>query len=87
MQVLVTGAFGNIGSSAVAQLRGQGHQVRSFDVPSKANLRRARGATNVVWADIRDEDAVQRAVRGQDVVVHLAGLIPPQVAEDPETAR
>ncbi|GAA3437213.1 NAD-dependent epimerase/dehydratase family protein [Kutzneria kofuensis] len=87
MRVLVTGAFGNIGSSAVAQLRRQGHEVRCFDVPSKANLRRARGATNVVWADIRDADAVQRAVRDQDVVVHLAGLIPPQVAEDPQTAR
>jgi nucleoside-diphosphate-sugar epimerase len=87
MQVLVTGAFGNIGSSVVAQLRRQGHQVRCFDVPSKANLRRARGATNVVWADIRDGDAVLRAVRDQDVVVHLAYVIPPQVAEDPATAR
>lgn len=87
MQVLVTGAFGNIGSSVVAQLRLQGHEVRQLDVPSKANLRRARGATNVFWADIRDADAVQRAVRDQDVVVHLAGLIPPQVAEAPEVAR
>jgi nucleoside-diphosphate-sugar epimerase len=87
MRVLVTGAFGNIGSSVVAQLRSRGHQVRCFDVPSKANLRRARGATNVVWADIRDQDAVQRAVRGQDVVVHLAYVIPPQVAEDPAAAR
>ncbi|HEY0494260.1 MAG TPA: NAD(P)-dependent oxidoreductase [Kutzneria sp.] len=87
MQVLVTGAFGNIGSSAAAQLRAQGHEVRHFDLPSKANLRRAQGAANVVWADIRDADAVQRAVRDQDVVVHLAGLIPPQVAEDPKTAR
>ena len=87
MQVLVTGAFGNIGSSAVAQLRDQGHQVRCFDVPSKVNLRRARGATNVVWADIRDSGAVQRAVRDQDVVVHLAYVIPPHVDENPETAR
>jgi len=87
MRVLVTGAFGNIGSSVVAQLRGRGHQVRCFDVPSKVNLRRARGATNVVWADIRDEEAVQRAVRGQDVVVHLAYVIPPHVNENPETAR
>ncbi|MFC0434771.1 NAD(P)-dependent oxidoreductase [Kutzneria buriramensis] len=87
MEVLVTGAFGNIGSSAVAQLRAQGHHVRCFDVPSKGNLRRAHGATSVVWADIRDADAVQRAVRGTDVVVHLAAILPPYVAEDPQTAR
>ncbi|MFC0547928.1 NAD-dependent epimerase/dehydratase family protein [Kutzneria chonburiensis] len=87
MQVLVTGAFGNIGSSAAAQLRAQGHEVRLLDVPTRANLRRAQGCSDVVWADIRDADAVQRAVRDQDVVVHLAGLIPPQVAENPELAR
>jgi nucleoside-diphosphate-sugar epimerase len=87
MRVLVTGAFGNIGSSVVAQLRAKGHEVRCLDVPTKDNLRRARGATNVVWADIRDADAVQRAVQGQDVVVHMAFIIPPHVDENLETAR
>jgi len=36
MKVLVTGAFGNIGRSAVGVLLERGHYVRCFDVPSKA---------------------------------------------------
>jgi len=32
MKVLITGAFGNIGTSAIDKLLKQGHKVRGFDL-------------------------------------------------------
>ncbi len=88
MKVLVTGAFGNVGVSAVENLVRQGHSVRCFDLPTPANHKKARTVTaEVLWGDIRDQDTVDADADGQDVVVHLAFVIPPNVAEDPARAR
>ena len=79
MKVLVTGAFGNIGTSALAELLRQGHQVRCFDLRTRANekaARRLKGQTEVVWGDLRRPDDVAIAVRDQQVVIHLAFVIP-----------
>ncbi|NLE76359.1 MAG: NAD(P)-dependent oxidoreductase [Chloroflexi bacterium] len=79
MKVLVTGAFGNIGSSTLAELHLQGHTVRAFDVPTKANLKKARAwasRVEIVWGDLRQPQDVAAAVHGQDVVIHLAFIIP-----------
>lgn len=79
MRVLLTGAFGNIGSSAILELVAQGHSVRCFDVPSVANRKAALvlpGGVDVVWGDMRSYGDVARAVRDQDIVVHLAFIIP-----------
>jgi nucleoside-diphosphate-sugar epimerase len=40
-----------------------------------------------VWGDITNPDAVNRAVAGVDVVIHLAALIPPAADERPDEAR
>ncbi len=79
MHVLLTGAFGNIGMSALEALLARGHAVRCFDVPTAAN--RAQAARfgekiEVVWGDLRRAEDVNAAVKGQDVVVHLAFIIP-----------
>ena len=42
MKVLLTGAFGNVGQSALEALLAEGHTVRCFDLPNRANLRTAR---------------------------------------------
>jgi short-subunit dehydrogenase len=79
MRVLVTGAFGNIGSNTVALLLRRGHAVRCFDVPTKPNIRSARRLAEraeVVWGDLRSKEDVARAVREADVVVHLGFIIP-----------
>ncbi len=79
MRVLVTGAFGNIGQAVLEALLHHGHQVTALDVPTPRNRRVARrfgpGLT-VRWGDIRDAAAVRQAVAGQEVVVHLAFVIP-----------
>ena len=37
MKVLLTGAFGNVGTSALEELLERGHQVRCFDLKTKVN--------------------------------------------------
>ncbi len=96
MRVLLTGAFGNVGSSALDELLERGHQVRCFDVATRANIKKAKeikGKSEVFWGDLRHLDDVTAAVKDQDVVVHLAFVIPTLSATgvsseaDPEWAR
>ncbi len=79
MNVLVTGAFGNIGMSTVEALLERRHAVRCFDLPTPANRAKALrlgSRVDVVWGDLRRPEDCLAAVQGMDVVVHLAFLIP-----------
>jgi len=79
MKVLLTGAFGNVGISALEELVKRGHTVRCFDLKTKANERKARrfrGQIEVMWGDLRRPEDVAAAVRDREVVVHLAFIIP-----------
>jgi len=90
MNVLVTGAFGNLGRNAVRKLVEKGHHVRCFDLKTGSNEKRARrlkGKVEVVWGDVRRLDDVAAAVRDQDVVVHLSFIMPPGTDDRPEWAR
>ncbi len=81
--VLVTGAAGFIGSHLLEALVAKGANVRAF---IRYNSRSDRGwidtmpesvtgKTEVIAGDIKDSDAVRNAVKGCDVVFHLAALI------------
>ncbi len=88
MHVLVTGAFGNVGRSALDELLAQGHAVRCFDLKTRANVRTARpygDRIEVVWGDLRNPEDVAAAVSGQEVVVHLAFIIPKMSATGVES--
>jgi len=92
MNILLTGAFGNIGSSTLQELVRQGHTVRCFDVHTKKNAKRVQQlsqqfAFETVWGDIRNAAQVADAVREQELIIHLAYMIPPAVDEHPEEAR
>lgn len=90
MQVLVTGAFGNIGTATLHELLAQGHAVRAFDRPTSAARRAAArygAAVEVLWGDIRRPDDVARAVAGQEAVVHLAFVLPPLSEQAPDLAH
>ncbi|MHB1294089.1 MAG: NAD-dependent epimerase/dehydratase family protein [Anaerolineae bacterium] len=79
MKVLLTGAYGNIGCSALDALLERGHLVRAFDLPTPQNQRSARryqSRIEAVWGDLRRPDEVAAAVAEQDVVVHLGFIIP-----------
>jgi UDP-glucose 4-epimerase len=90
MNVLVTGAFGNVGSNVVASLLEQGHRVRGLSPDPKRErtvIDRFGGRVEVIEGDVRRPADVARAVAGQDVVVHLAFVIPPLCHEQPELSR
>jgi dTDP-L-rhamnose 4-epimerase len=63
MRVLVTGGAGFIGSHVVDALAEEGHEPVVFDVAVDAG------------ADVRDRDAVARALDGVDAVCHQAAMV------------
>src|SRR3954463_4636997 len=79
--ILVTGGAGFIGSHLADRLLAAGHRVRALD-----NLTpQVHGGTSrpeyldeeveLVAGDVRDGDAVRRALEGVDCVVHLAARV------------
>jgi nucleoside-diphosphate-sugar epimerase len=92
MKLLVTGGAGYIGSTLVRLLLENGHQVRVLD-----SLMYGGDSLLGCWpnpkfefikGDIRDESALDAAVRGVEAVVHLAAIVgDPACARDPEETR
>ena len=71
--VLVTGGCGFIGSALVPQLLKQGYTVRVLDNMSVGSAEDLSDyAVEIMVGDIRDKEAVSKAVAGADGVVHLA---------------
>ncbi|GGK81085.1 NAD-dependent epimerase/dehydratase family protein [Ornithinimicrobium pekingense] len=68
-RVLVTGASGMLGGAVADLLAERGQDVTVMQ------RRSAGGRHREVLGDIRDRDAVRRAVAGQDAVVHLAAKV------------
>jgi nucleoside-diphosphate-sugar epimerase len=77
MKVLVSGATGVAGSSAVPALVSAGHEVTAVARDAaKAERLRARGVVPVDL-DLFDAGAARRAVAGHEAVCNLATRIPP----------
>jgi len=60
MKILVTGGSGFIGKRLMEKLKDLGHEVENFDF--------------INGQDIRDYEQVERAVKGKDMVFHLAAV-------------
>lgn len=90
MKVLVTGALGNVGEYTLKALLHEGHEVVAFELDSPAARKRAARLdprVKVAWGDITEFSSVRAAITGVDAVIHLAGMVPPHVARNPELAR
>ena len=82
-KILVTGADGFIGSHLVEALVNGGYDVRAFVAYNSFNTwgwldtseKKIIDAVEVIPGDIRDQNGVQKAVDGCDVVLHLAALL------------
>jgi 2-alkyl-3-oxoalkanoate reductase len=75
MKALVTGATGFVGSHLAEALRGRGDEVTALvRSPKKAEALGPLGV-RVVAGDLDDAGSLARAVEGQEVVFHVAGLV------------
>jgi UDP-glucose-4-epimerase GalE len=74
--VLVTGGAGYVGSHAAKALRAAGYRVTIYDDLSAGHREAALGAP-LIQGDIRDVDAVRRALRetGAGAVMHFAAWL------------
>ena len=82
-KILITGADGFIGSHVTEELVRQGHSVRAFVLYNSFNSwgwldsaeEGIKKSLDVFAGDIRDPHGVKTAMKGCDVVLHLAALI------------
>ena len=77
MRALVTGGAGFLGRWLSERLLAEGHEVRALDLPSPGLEDLRRQGVETVAGDVRDADAVKRAVEGAEVVFHAAALAAP----------
>jgi len=89
--VFLTGGAGYVGAALVPKLLARGHEVTVFDTywygRVLAALSGAHGLHEVV-GDLRDRDAVKRAITGCDAVIHLACISnDPSFELDPQLGK
>ena len=72
MKLIIFGATGGTGRQCVDQALAQGHQVTAF-VRQPAALAVQHPDLTIIQGDITDQDAVQRAIPGHDVVISALG--------------
>ena len=93
MNILLTGAFGNIGTSFIKTFIDRNNpelKLRCFDVKNEASLKKAaiyEKKVEIFWGDLRNSGDVLKAVDNQDVIIHLAFIIPPLSEKKPDFAR
>ncbi|MCG3221217.1 MAG: NAD(P)-dependent oxidoreductase, partial [Candidatus Heimdallarchaeota archaeon] len=91
MNVLLTGAFGNLGQSTLRNLAKAKHCVTCFDLLTNKNLKLAKRLLKeydfkTIFGDILDTNLIAEALEGQDCIIHLAGITPPLSEKKPELA-
>ena len=75
MKILVTGGAGYIGSVVVYKLLEAGHQVNVIDDLSNGYIENVDKRANFIQGSILDENSLNIALEGVDVVMHLAAKI------------
>ncbi len=75
MRVCVTGGTGFLGSYLVRDLLARGANVRVLARPSPRADRLAAAGVEIVPGNLHDPESIARAVRGADIVYHLAAKV------------
>lgn len=77
---LVTGGSGFLGINLCRYLLARGHKVRSLDIAPFDYPERS--AIEAIFGDVRNRDAVERALASVEIVVHAAAALPLSRPED-----
>ncbi len=75
--ITITGGAGSLGREVALELARAGHRLRVLDLPQCDFSSLERAGIEIVRGSIADERSLVEAVRGVDVVLHLAALLPP----------
>ncbi len=91
-KILATGGAGFIGSNLAEELIRQGARVSIIDnlvTGSRQNLEEIAGDFDFIEGDINDDDSLNKALEGVEIVFHEAALpsVPRSVEDPAETHR
>ncbi len=81
--VLITGAAGHLGNTLARELLARGQKVRALVLPGEDCSSLAGLELERVEGDVLEPRSLEEALRGVDIVYHLAGLISVQSGRDP----
>ncbi len=92
MNILITGASGNVGLKTVEQLLQADKKISitCFDLPNrfvKKKLKKYTDKVSVFYGDIANYNDVEQVCKNKDVVIHLAAIIPPLADDKPDLAE
>ncbi|MHA2425756.1 MAG: NAD-dependent epimerase/dehydratase family protein [Candidatus Thorarchaeota archaeon] len=92
MNVLLTGAFGNIGESTLLALQGRGHSILCFDIKTDRNAKYEKKLSETLdfetsWGDLSENESLEHLVKGVDAIVHLSAMTPPHSETKADIAR
>jgi UDP-glucose 4-epimerase len=75
MRIVITGGAGFIGSTIADRLLAEGHDVAAFDNLETGSRHNVSADVRLVVGDIRNPDALEKAMIGADAVVHQAAMV------------
>lgn len=80
-KILVTGAGGTIGLQTIRFLLSEGkYEITALELKNRhvyKRLKTFRKRINIVYGDVNDDALVDALIKEHDVVIHLAGVLPP----------
>lgn len=81
MRIAITGGSGRVGRATVEQAHALGHSIVSLDQRKPEQIIESE-RVSYIEADISDYDALERAFKGCDALIHLAAIPSPRSHPD-----